>query len=339
MATGKTKAPVMRRSSGVLAAILPDLKSATPTLSAAPSGAAAVAPATATPHKVGFAAAADALAAQEFIVGQVYKVPLFKLQKSENNARVYYSAEELDEMSASLAKGQDVPALGYVRDGRIVITDGEKRFRATANAGLAHLDVKIIATPQSGADEYELSRRINLERSTQTAIDDAVRWKEMIDKGEYNSQDHLAERLGLEKSAVSKVMGINRIPERLRRMMSDHKQTRATTIAYAISTIFDEKRELGAGKAEEIAQDVIEETAKNELGRNQVESLIAKKLSGPKSRAHAESSTVKYGESKGTLKVFPSRGQLDLSFKNLAPEKVDQLKTQIEKMLENQLAF
>jgi ParB family transcriptional regulator, chromosome partitioning protein len=289
----------------------------------------------------GFEAANIALASQELVVGQIYKLPLHRFQKSPNNARVYYLSTELDEMSESLSsKGQDTPAIGYVRDGKIVLTDGQKRFQAAANAGILELEVKVTETPASDADEYETSRRVNEVRSGQNGIDDAYRWKDLLARGVYSSQDELAERNNLKKEKVSKIMGITRIPERLLRMMLDHEKARAWSTAYLISTMFDDKKlsEMGAESVEKLAEEVIEEIIKKELNKAQVEALIPKKLNGPQRRAHAVSMPVKFGEWKGELKVFPGRGQLDMSFRNLPEAKVIELEDLLKRFLSGQLA-
>ncbi len=273
--------------------------------------------------------------------GFVYDVPLNILQRSEFNARVFYSTEELDEMSKSLlAKGQDVPAVGYLNGSRITLVDGQKRFQAATNASLPTLKVLIAQAPANECEEYEESRRINLTRSSQTALDDAVRWKSMIDKGTYSSQSELATKLNVSEGNVSKTISITSIPERLLRMMSDHPQTRTLSIAYEVSRIFTTaKFKEMPDDATYLAQEVIDEIKKKDMGRNQVKTLIDSKLVGPKQRMRAEAMPVKYGEVKGTLKIFPSRGQLDLSFKGLPEEKLAELRESVEKMLAGQMAL
>lgn len=276
----------------------------------------------------------------ELQVGVVYDVPLNVLQRSEFNARVFYSTEELDEMSKSLlAKGQDVPAVGYLKNGRITLVDGQKRYQAATNASLPTLKVLIAQAPANECEEYEESRRINLTRSSQTALDDAVRWKAMIDKGTYASQSELALKLNVSEGNVSKTISITAIPERLLRMMSDHPQTRTLSIAYEVSRIFSAvKFKEAPDDAAYLAQEVIDEIKKKDMGRNQVKSLIDSKLEGPKQRMRAEAMPVKYGEVKGTLKVFPSRGQLELSFSGLPEDKVNELKERVEQMLAGHLS-
>lgn len=277
----------------------------------------------------------------DLLVGRVYDFPLNILQRSEYNARVFYSSEELDEMSKSLlTNGQDVPAIGYLKNGRIVLVDGQKRFQAATNASLPTLTVLMAAEPANECEEYEESRRINLTRSSQSALDDAVRWNEMIVRKTYANQAELALRLNLSEATVSKTISITAIPERLLRMMSDHPQTRTLSIAYEVSRLFTaSKFKDSLDEAGYLAQDVIDVVKKKGLGRNQVKSLIDSKLVGPKQRMRAEAMPVKYGETKGTLKVFPSRGQLELSFSGLPEDKVNELKELVEQMLAGQLAM
>lgn len=294
-------------------------------------------------ENVGFAAAQLAQEGVQFVVGQNYLIPLHKLTRSENNARLFHDPIEVDSMSQSLrTKGQDMPAIGYVRDGRIVLTDGQKRFLAAQSAGLEVLEVKIAPSPETAADEYERSRRVNLERSTQTVIDDAIAWKNLLAREVYKSQSELAQRMGLEEGTVSKIMGINRIPERLLRMMLGNPQTRQLSHAYPISTLFDAQKVAllgGQDRAEIVAQEIIEEVAKLGLSRNQLEQLIAKRLEGKKTRAQAVTTQVKFGGVQGDLKVFPTKGQLSLSFRNLPEEKATELAKIIESALAGQLTL
>lgn len=303
-------------------------------------GNAPIAP-TPEPTKVGFNAVGATEKGVEYIVGRNYEIPLNRLQKSENNARVFYDVDDLDLTAKSLQEnGQDVAANGYVSNDKVVLVDGQKRFQSATSAGLPSLKVMIIEAPADDREEYEISRRINLERSSQTALDDAVRWKEMLDKGAYKSQAELAKRMGADESVVSRILKINRIPERLIRKMSAQPQVQPWTIAYEISNIFDAPQFSNVpADAAILAEDVIDQVVKNDLSRPQVVALIKSKLQGPQTRDRAESSNVKFGETKGTLKVFPSRGQIDLSFKGLPEGKVEELRIRIEQMLAGQLAI
>lgn len=280
---------------------------------------------------------ANAVGPEGYIVGQVYRVPLNMIKMSKYNARQLYLPSEIDEMSASLQdKGQDVPAVGYVNAGKVVVVDGQKRYKAATSASLPDLMVLIVEAPDDPRQEYEESRRINLTRSSQSVLDDALRWTELIQEGIYPTQIELGTALGMDQDRVSKILGIARIPEKLLRKMQEHPQTQAWSIAYEISKIYS------AGKFDDpelVADEVIEQVQKKDMNKSQVIALIASKIEGPKTRERAKSEKVKFSDKEGELKVFPSRGQLDLSFRGLAPEKVDELKTLIVKALGGQLTL
>lgn len=299
--------------------------------------AAAETPVAPVPPPVAASIAAGAPRADGFQIGQVYSMPLSLLKMSKYNARQIYIPAEIDEMAVSLqAKGQDVPAVGYVSDGKVIIVDGQKRFKAATHASLPELRVLIDEPPADARQEYEESRRINLTRSSQSVLDDALRWTELLTDGIYKSQVDLAAALELDEDRVSKILGISRIPERLLRKMQEHPQTQAWSIAYEISKIFAGNK---VNDAELVAEDVIDQVQKHDLNKAKVITLIASKLEGPKSRERAKPMPVKFAGSEGVLKVFPSRGQLDLSFRGLKPEMVEELKGRIEKMLEGQMGL
>jgi ParB family chromosome partitioning protein len=291
----------------------------------------------------GFRAAEISRSEGSYLEGQTYRrVPLSEFQKSENNARYWsHRPDELDEMTQSLRDdGQDTPVIGWVNTkGKIALTDGQKRFQASLNGGLQGLDVKIIAPPESEAQEYETSRRINLMRSAQSSLDDAFMWRDLIDRGVYKSQDELAQRLGEKIAKVSKVMGITRIPERLIRTMIENEKTRSWSIAYLVSTIFDPSRvnDEGLEKVEAIAEEIVEEIIKKELPKNKVEALISRRLQGARKRVQAESTPLRFGEAKGEMKTFPGRGQFDVSFRGLTDDKLAELRELIQKALTGQL--
>lgn len=277
-------------------------------------------------------------------IGQTYELPLFRFQKSENNARVTYDSEEVDRMSESLKRGQDVPAIGYVKNGKVTLVDGQKRFQAATSGGVDSLKVLIQAPPVNDREEYEASRRINLERSTQTLFDDSVRWHELLTRGVYTSQDDLAESMSVGKAQVSKVLALANIPDRLVRRMNESAQTKSLATAYEIAGLFEAfKNE--PDKAVLIAEDVIEVIQRDSLNRNLAKDLIDEKIAAsnpakpPRTRERAESNVVKFGEHKGTLKVFAARGQLDLSFKGLSEETVEELRQRIESVLAGQISL
>lgn len=272
------------------------------------------------------------------VVGSTYSLPLSMLAKSDNNARVFYNPNEVDEMAADLREnGQRVPAVGYVKGDTVVIVDGQKRFNAAALSKISSLKVVLCDAPATAAEEYEASRSINVQRSTQTAFDDAVRWQDLVSRGEYKNQEELAQRLGVSPATVSKTLGINRIPQHLRRMMAENPQTASLTIAYEISNIFSSATAENIEKLEAIAEEVANAVIKKGLGREQTIELVRSKIDGPKQRVRGDTIPVKFGSTKGTVKTVLSRGEFTMSFRGLKEAEIEDLKRRVESVLAGQM--
>lgn len=277
-------------------------------------------------------------------VGMVYSIPLGLVDPNPDGARHFYRAADVDRISESLQKNdQDDPANGFVKNGRVILINGGTRLRAARSGGRPVLLVRIVAEPANRRELYKESARLNDERSDHTALDTAYRITCLINDGVYATQEEagkdLTQRDGspMTKSQVNMLFRIGKIPERLMRKMADHEQTSAFTIAYEISGIFVQpdfaEKEV---EYELLASEIIDEIQTKDLSKTQVQSLIKSKLEGPKTRQRAESSNISYSGAKGVIKVFPSRGQLDLSMKGLTPAACEELKSLIEKACSGQ---
>ena len=272
-------------------------------------------------------------------VGSTYKVALSLLQDSQFNARVYYSSEEIDAMALSLQNnGQDVSLAGYVDGSKVVVLDGSKRLRAARAASLDSLRVEIRNEPTSVKETYKASRRMNSERSPQTPLDDAVRFKALLEAGEYNDQTSLGEDMGVSQTVVSQTLSLNRIPQNVLRVMREesvHGKLCQLSFAIEVAKMFDGTHTEGQGQ-EDRAVEVIREIVAKDLSVKQTRDLVQSRLDGPKARQKAETTPVRYGSGLGTLKVFASKGQLDLSIKGVEQAKVEELRLKIEQLFAKQ---
>lgn len=280
-------------------------------------------------------------------VGSVYQVPLKFIDENQYGARHFYRPNDVDDIGKTMQSGgQDVAANGFVKDNRIKLIDGGTRLRAARSLGLLTLEVKIEAPLTDPKDQFKRSALLNDQRSAHSSLDLAYRMQQMMHEGIYTSNDDVAANVPgpngnpLSKSQVSMYLRIARIPERLLQKMSVNDQTSTFTIAYEISGIFQAPSYAeDPEKFDQLAEDVIDEIQLKQLGKEQSKTLIASKLKGPKTRVRAETLPVKYADKKGTLKIFPSRGQLDLSFKGLPEDKLVELRESVEKMLAGQMAL
>jgi ParB family transcriptional regulator, chromosome partitioning protein len=247
-------------------------------------------------------------------IGKTYEIPVALVSGTENNARVFYKPDEVEQMGMGLTKdGQKVPAIGYVKDGQVKLMDGQKRFNACLLYKIATIKVQIEPPPASDIEEYETSRLINSDRSTQTVFDDAVRWADFLQTGQYSSQEEICARLKLNKSTVSKTLGLNRIPNALKRQMLEFENTSSLSVAYEVSTIFSNATE--------------ENIQKKSLSYLKAMELVKSKLNGPKSRIRGQSAPIKFGDYKGTIMTVPEKGAFTMSFTGLTGDDLQKLQT------------
>jgi|JI6StandDraft_1071083.scaffolds.fasta_scaffold01303_3 ParB family chromosome partitioning protein len=283
---------------------------------------------------------ADSGGIAQMKIGQTYDVPLAVVELSENNARVKYVPAEVEDMAKSIrAHQQDVPASGYIRNNRIVVVEGGKRFHACVLGKVPTLKVHLTEPPTSDAEEYEASRRMNVERSTQSPFDDAVRWEQLLARGAYQSQEELAARLNIGTPTVSKTLGLNRIPATVQRILTEGDRPCTLAVAYEISTIFSKANADEMDQLTSIAEEVATAVVKQGLGREQTIALVKAKLTGPRRRTRGESSPIAFHDNQGVMKIVESRGEFAIAFKGLKPEHIKALKERLPSFLGDQMAM
>lgn len=275
----------------------------------------------------------------KLVPGGTYTLPTSMLKDSPYNARVWYSIEEIDEISTSLQRnGQDVPVAGYVdEDGKVTVVDGSKRLRAARAGGVEQLRVEIRARPESTKEMYLTSRRMNVERSTQTAFDDAVRFKSLLEEKVYAGQVELAADIGLSQSMVSYTLSLNKLPPALVKVMREEKnksgEAKLCQLGFAteFAKMFDGSGEEAQEKID-LAIEIAREILMKDLSCRQAQDLIRSRTETKRQRSTADKIALRYGSGAGTLKVFPTKGQLDLSLKGIEPGKLEELRLKIESL-------
>jgi len=264
--------------------------------------------------------------------GQVLEAPLSVLVEDPLNAREFYSVEELDDMGQSLIKnGQHAAIAAYEREGRLWVFDGVKRLKAARSAGLATLRVEIATPPASDIDIYLTSRRMNMERSTQTAIDDAIRWQELIARQIVPNQQALAGLVERSESYVSQVLSINRIPRTVLAHMKERPGTTEQLIAYKISAIFkpDQVAAHGEDNLVAMAKALVDEISHKGLNRSEVDRLIERRLGPPRARAKSDHQKLRCFGKEGLLKLFPSKGKIEFTISGLDAGQLEQVQERI----------
>jgi len=176
----------------------------------------------------------------------IIRVDLSKVHDNPWNARFLYDSAEIETLGLSIsAHGQKVP-VPVMRhpslDGHYVLIDGHYRKLALKAAGRNEIAC-IVQGPMDDLALYQESYLINDQRNAQTALDNAMAWRRLLDDKLVGSNDEIAESLGINKSVVSRTLSLLKLPAEALKKIQEHPAKFSAHIGYEIylcSSVMDE---------------------------------------------------------------------------------------------------
>lgn len=182
------------------------------------------------------------------------------------NARQVYQPERIAMLATSIAdKGQLVPGLGTMRNGRCICVAGNYRHKAIRKAGKPTMDF-MIHEDLTDRELYELSYKENEERSEQSALDNALVWRDLIADGLYPDESSIADALGLSLPSVNKTMSILKLPNSVVDII------RETPGSFAMSALY-ELYQLSNVAEVKIVEEMCIKLREGEVGRRECAEL------------------------------------------------------------------
>ena len=224
------------------------------------------------------------------------------IDQNPYNARRIYRTERISELAASIgAHGQDIPGVATYRNGRYVLAAGHYRYRALKLLGAKTMSL-MVHDGLSDRDLYAHSYRENSERESQTTLDNALAWRELLDKGVYASETAIAEATGQSQSNVNKTMSVLRLSNSTIDIIKEDPK------AFALSALYElVLYEAAAGF--EAAAAMAKLVLAGEAGRKEVQEARAR-IEAPRERKRKENSRQykiqREGVSLGSLKEWDS---------------------------------
>ncbi len=178
--------------------------------------------------------------------------------------RSYFDEEKLRELTDSIKENgvlQPILVRSDVQAGKYQIIAGERRWRASRQAGLEKIPAIIKELPDKIALEVALIE--NIQRQSLTPIEEAEGYKKLMEEFSH-TQEQLASGLGKSRSHITNMMRLLQLPEEVKDMINTGsitmgharaliKATNPTEIAYEIvnkglSVRDAEKFAAGSGK-------------------------------------------------------------------------------------------
>lgn len=255
---------------------------------------------------------------REFDPKQVVQVSLTKVLDNPRNARRLYPQDRIAELAESISEqGQMSPAHAFPledRPGYWQLIDGHFRKQALLRNQAETID--LLPVTACGAFEmYHLSFLLNHERSAQTAYDNAMAWKELLDQGIVDGQEALATRLKVSAPKVSKTLSLLELPEDALQVVRANPEAITPLMGYALFQYWKSTQSIE--KLKDLLQAVIDKriTGTREIDRLR---LQGEKAAGPIRREHSTSYPLRLPEGvKAQFREFEKQGKLSLEISHL----------------------
>jgi ParB family chromosome partitioning protein len=234
------------------------------------------------------------------------RIPLASLLDNPLNARRIYDPEVVQDRAASIAThGQKTPGLATPvpdRPGFFYLIDGHYRKRALLAANKPEMEC-FIEADLGDLDLYRLSFMLNEQRSGQSALDNAIAWRQLIDENKISKEEEISELTGISPGTISKTLALLRLPDSVIGVMKEKPSAIGIAAGYELTLYFKLK---GEEATRELAQRIVSEG----LSSREVEAIRRQAQEGRTRKVKEISRQYKIrseqGEVLGTLKEWDS---------------------------------
>jgi ParB family transcriptional regulator, chromosome partitioning protein len=150
-------------------------------------------------------------------------LPIAQIKPNPRQPRFRVKEEGLEDLASSIRdKGLLQPILVRKKENGYEIIAGERRFRASRIAGLS--EVPAVIKDVDDRECLEIALIENVQREDLSPIELATVYTRFVDEFGY-THEALAKKIGIERSSVSNIMRLLKLPEWVRELVSEGKLT------------------------------------------------------------------------------------------------------------------
>lgn len=144
----------------------------------------------------------------------VVNIDIDKIQPNPYQPRADFDPVELDELKRSIVEKGIIQPITVCRfEGGYQLISGERRLRASRDAGLTQIPAYIIRI-QSREELLELALIENLQRSNLNPIEVAISYKRLTDELNY-TVEQVAQKTGKDRSTVTNFLRLLKLPDEI----------------------------------------------------------------------------------------------------------------------------
>lgn len=158
------------------------------------------------------------------VVKEVPKEITLKIKDIEINKdqpRKQFNEDALQELADSITQhGIIEPLVVTKRDNYYLLVSGERRWRAAMKAGLK--EVPVVVKDYTDQQVLEIGLIENIQRENLNPIEEAQAYKRLIEEF-HLKQDDVAERVSKSRSAITNILRLLKLSDRVQEMVIDEK--------------------------------------------------------------------------------------------------------------------
>lgn len=149
----------------------------------------------------------------------VSKVDIDRVCPNKNQPRTKFDQDKLEELANSIREhGVIQPMIVTVFNDGYKIVAGERRWRAAKIAGIK--EVPVVIRELTEKDIMELALIENLQREDLNEIEEALAYKDLMNKFQLTQQD-ISTRIGKSRTAIANTLRLLKLPSNIRSLIVD----------------------------------------------------------------------------------------------------------------------
>jgi ParB family chromosome partitioning protein len=156
-------------------------------------------------------------------VGIIAKIDIKKIKPNPYQPRETFDENALEELKQSIIEKGVIQPITVRRlpGGMFELISGERRVRASVEAGLTHIPAYIIEV-ESERELLELSLIENIQREKLNPIEIARAYQRLIDECGY-TQEEIAQKIGKDRTTVANFIRLLKLPEPIQQSLKQNE--------------------------------------------------------------------------------------------------------------------
>jgi ParB family chromosome partitioning protein len=153
---------------------------------------------------------------------RIWNIPVSEVHPNPDQPRRHFDQEALDELSDSIKKHGVLQPLivSEKTDGGYELIAGERRWRASKQAGLA--TVPVVVKELADQEKVEIALIENIQREDLNPIEEAFAYKRLMEEFDLTQQE-VSEKVGKSRPAVANMVRLLDLPEEAKSALVDGK--------------------------------------------------------------------------------------------------------------------